>query len=368
MNFLSYTFMLIAIHILSCIQIVSTLTDRNIAVTLLFICIYLTVYISSKIKQMIPYCNILLFSLLLLALSITMYSTSYSILIFPVATELFYNLRKRYSGKLILAAAIILLAHFWAANTWVIIILSSICVFLLIHHLDLAYQLITQNIRHLSSMDAIKGHLKTNDESSLKNIYLARLEERNTLTSKLHDEIGHTISAGIMQIEAVRTLIDDKSSAAHVMLGSTADNLRLGMDSIRLILRDEKPAQVQIGLGQLELLLTELKLKTGIEYSLSYSGDLSHIDIGKWSVISQALLETTTNIMKHSNATALSVAIQVLNKIIRVEFRDNGTVVKPISHGMGLLGITERVMAMGGRASFETDGGFMTLLIFPIAE
>ncbi|MDZ5038501.1 histidine kinase, partial [Clostridium perfringens] len=68
-------------------------------------------------------------------------------------------------------------------------------------------------------------------------LHTARLEERNKISTRLHDKIGHTVSGTLLQLEAIKLIIDTDKENAYVMLDSCTENLRAGMEEIRMALR-----------------------------------------------------------------------------------------------------------------------------------
>ena len=64
-------------------------------------------------------------------------------------------------------------------------------------------------------------------------LHTARLEERNEISTRLHDKIGHTISGTLLQLEATKIILDMNPKKAPSMLDICINNLREGMDDIR---------------------------------------------------------------------------------------------------------------------------------------
>ncbi len=197
---------------------------------------------------------------------------------------------------------------------------------------------------------------------------VTKMQERNRLVQKLHDKLGHVLVANIMQLEAVKLVWPKDQETGEKLLENSISHLRTGMEDIRITLRNIKPEQVELGLSQIRKLLEELKQSQKIETSLEIVGDMRAIGPDIWYVIQQNLREAITNLMKYSNADYFKVRLEVLNQIIRVQFKDNGKVIAPYRKGMGFIGMEERLQAIQGRLLINTEEGFELIMIIERME
>jgi signal transduction histidine kinase len=69
------------------------------------------------------------------------------------------------------------------------------------------------------------------------------------------------------------------------------------------------------------------------------------VEIAAYYVVSEAL----TNTAKHADATAVTVMVADGDGVLRVSVRDNGRGGAAVGSGSGLLGLKDRVEALGGR-------------------
>lgn len=198
---------------------------------------------------------------------------------------------------------------------------------------------------------------------SYQNIESVKVEERNIISQKLHDKIGHTLAGSIMQLEALKIVMKSDKEKGDIILESIIDNLRNGMDDIRATLRRIKPEQSQISVNNLKKELEEFSKKSNIETELSLEGDLSEINLVYWRGLMECVNEILTNSIKYSNGNIMNIEVSVLNKIIRLHIKDNGSYQGKIKKGMGLLGIEERIVNLGGDVYFNNDDGFSSLII-----
>jgi PAS domain S-box-containing protein len=74
------------------------------------------------------------------------------------------------------------------------------------------------------------------------------------------------------------------------------------------------------------------------------------IEIAVYYVVSEAL----TNAAKHSRASEISVAVATADTMLRATIEDNGIGGAEVSAGSGLIGLIDRVEALGGRLALDS--------------
>ena len=212
-----------------------------------------------------------------------------------------------------------------------------------------------------------------NNNQLLKTIkYSAMLEERNRLAIRLHDKIGHNISGSIMMLEAAMLNIQKDQEKSLNGIRKATENLRSGVDDIRMALREERPVMGQITSNDIQILLEEFFASHEIHTFFRIQGEASAVPFEVWQCIKENVAELLTNVLKHSTATSFTVELQVLPAMIKVLYFDNGTnqqdsVIgnREIKRGLGLDAIEERTRRANGTCFFEkNEFGFVTTNIF----
>lgn len=193
----------------------------------------------------------------------------------------------------------------------------------------------------------------------------AIMEERNRFASRVHDQLGHSISGSIILLEATALSLEKDPEGAKKNLMLTADNLRKGVDEIRMALRQERPQREKIGTNEIKKELERFRVTYEKDTVFETEGELSKISMPVWRCICENLKEALTNMLKYSNGTCFTIKIQCMNKVIRVEYRDNGTCMEEITPGLGLSAIEERTATCNGTAIFSAGPtGFSIVTIF----
>ena len=192
------------------------------------------------------------------------------------------------------------------------------------------------------------------------------LEDRAELSQTLHDKLGHNINGSIYQLEASKVLMDKEPEKAKSMIQAVIDQLRTGMDEIRAILRKERPDKKQMALLQLYELCEDCN-KKGVETELLTEGELSVIEPDVWEVILDNCFEAVSNAMKYAECKHINISIVAMNKMIRVNVKDDGKGCKNIVDGMGLSGMRQRIRSVGGTIDFESQRGFNINMLIPLS-
>ncbi len=192
-------------------------------------------------------------------------------------------------------------------------------------------------------------------------------EERRYLARELHDEFGQCLAA----INAVAASISQTAEKDCPALVPEAKNIRRisthMMELLRGLLLRLRPAGLdELGLAaSLTNLIAEWNAQSSgkIDYQIRISGEPDRLPEPIPITIFRIVQECLTNIAKHSAASHAQVTLIVKSDsgterpTIELTIEDDGIIEKlPFKdhHGLGLLGITERVTALDGRLSLVT--------------
>lgn len=195
----------------------------------------------------------------------------------------------------------------------------------------------------------------------------AIVEERNRFSSRIHDKLGHGVSGSIIMLEAAMLILKNEPDKAEKTIRKATENLRDSVNNIRIALYDERPAKMQIGMTHINQILEEFKISYNTQASAETKGDLSKIPHEIWQCIIENLKEALTNFLKHSNGTKFVLKIEVMNKILKVQYEDDGKSYGKIKYGIGLEAINERIAVSCGRMLIQNDtNGFRIINIFKL--
>lgn len=109
---------------------------------------------------------------------------------------------------------------------------------------------------------------------------------------------------------------------------------------------------------------------TGLQATLTIEGHRHDVPAAVGRTVYRIVQESLTNIARHADATKASVRIDCRADTVALQVDDNGKAspdTAPVP-GMGLLGMCERVTALGGRlrAAPRGEGGFTVQAELPV--
>jgi signal transduction histidine kinase len=212
-----------------------------------------------------------------------------------------------------------------------------------------------------------------NDELTRLRADTARLGARADLARDLHDSVGHSVTAIVLQASAARRVLDTDQAFVAGALEAIEEQGREAMDEldrVLAVLRDEpsgmRPAA---GLGDIDDLLGRTRA-AGLPITLERRGDLAAVPpaIGREGY--RVLQEALTNVLRHASGAATSAVVACGSEGLEIVVANGpGTAIVPerASGGRGLRGIAERVGAVGGTLEHGPDGsgGYRLRAMFP---
>lgn len=232
--------------------------------------------------------------------------------------------------------------------------------------------LATVTWRHLLRLE---HSAKTQYEASIQNaLELERLsqrlldvqeEERRRLARELHDEVGQSLGALLMDLGQARgampptnTEVGDRLRSAHSLAESALRSVR----NLSLLLR---PSMLDdLGLvPALHWQARETSRRTGIDVHVTAAEEDLQLSDDHRTTIYRVVQEALQNAARHSGAREVEIVVQRHSGLLRIIVRDNGIGFDPATtRGLGLLGMQERISLLGGVFQIESASGQGTVL------
>jgi signal transduction histidine kinase len=183
--------------------------------------------------------------------------------------------------------------------------------------------------------------------------------ERQRLERNLHDGAQQRLVALALQLRVVKATLARDPASAEKLLGEADDQLAQALDELRELARGIHPTVLtNRGLGAAIHALTE---RAPVPVALTRIPD-SRLPDAVEAAIYYLVAEAITNIVKYAQATAATVTIDRSHGIATVVVTDDGVGGAEPGAGSGLVGLTDRVEALGGRLRLESPPGRGTRL------
>jgi signal transduction histidine kinase len=195
--------------------------------------------------------------------------------------------------------------------------------------------------------------------ASRARIVAAADEARRHIERDLHDGVQQRLVSLAL---GLRLLTDDAAGENDIrpQLSQIEEGLVGAVDDLRELSHGIHPAILSE--GGLRPALATLARRSPIPVELSIGGPdrlPEPIEVGVYYVVSEAL----TNVVKHAQATVVHVTLETHDSVLRVSARDDGVGGADPGCGSGILGLMDRVHALGGRIEITSPAGSGTTLL-----
>jgi PAS domain S-box-containing protein len=203
----------------------------------------------------------------------------------------------------------------------------------------------------------------------------AQEEERRRVARELHDEAGQALTGLLLHLEMMRAELGDAPPLLAEGLAEAVDLTSETMESIRRLAHGLRPPSLDsVGLnGVLEVMCHDFARRSRL--TIEYQGmEFSSLPDSVTMTFYRVLQEALTNVTKHAQASQVWVRLQLENGEASLVVADDGFGFdrpgKPATKGMGILGMEERLQALGGTFSLQPRPGGGTCLVAttPIEE
>jgi signal transduction histidine kinase len=177
---------------------------------------------------------------------------------------------------------------------------------------------------------------------------------RRRIERDLHDGAQQRLVSLALELRAAQAMLPPELGELEDELSRVAEGLTSVLDELRETARGIHPAILaEGGLGPA---LKTLARRSPIPVELDVRLDArlpERIEVATYYIVS----ETLTNAAKHAHASIVQVGVEAVDGVIRVSVRDDGGGGADSARGSGLIGLRDRVEALGGAIEVESPLG-----------
>ncbi|TVY08629.1 sensor histidine kinase [Paenibacillus cremeus] len=213
--------------------------------------------------------------------------------------------------------------------------------------------------------DKLEGQL---EDANKRISELVKLEERQRIARDLHDTLGQKLSLIGLKSDLAGKLLSKNANHAQVLveIKEIRQTARIALQEVRELVTQMRGTRVE------EELLRVKQILMAAEIELHVEGDpqLPNTSLIAETVLSMCLKEAITNVVKHSSASACSVAIEPSRTELVVKVKDNGIGIADESvcfRGNGLRGMKERLEFVNGTMEILSNQGMLVIMRVPNA-
>jgi signal transduction histidine kinase len=229
------------------------------------------------------------------------------------------------------------------------LLLALGCVFY-IHRIE------RQNQRRYEQIREARGAL----ERLSARLVEAQEEERRSISRELHDEVGQTLSAVLVDAANLANRIPADDAVAQRYLESIRNLADSSVNSIRNIALLLRPSMLDdLGLiPALEWQAREVSRRHGIKVKVVDENVPASLPDAVRTCVYRVVQEALHNVSSHSKAKNVTIGVGQENGSLAVTVEDDGVGFDPErKKGLGLLGMEERVKQLGGRMEIRAEKG-----------
>ncbi|MFF3943111.1 sensor histidine kinase [Streptomyces phaeofaciens] len=208
----------------------------------------------------------------------------------------------------------------------------------------------------ITTYNAMLDRLEAERAASAGRALSAQERERHRIARELHDEVGQTLTAVLLQLKRVA---DRAPEELRDELGQAQEATRAGLDEIRRIARRLRPGVLEeLGLlSALRSLAAEFTTH-GLTVRPDLRPGLPPLPQETELVLYRVAQEALTNTARHSGADHAELRLRPLADGVELLVRDNGRGLGAATgEGAGLRGMRERALLIGARLEVTSGPG-----------
>lgn len=198
----------------------------------------------------------------------------------------------------------------------------------------------------------------------------AQETERRNLSRELHDEVGQTLGALLVDFGRLTAALGACTPEVAEMVARMKAVAERSVRSVRNMALLLRPSMLDdLGLvAALEWQGREVSRNSQVEVDVQSENVSDEMPDDYKVTIYRLVQEALNNAVRHSQARNARVRVEQNGRQIRVTVHDDGRGFDPQrSRGMGMLGMEERVRRLGGRIEFHSAPGQGTTVTADLA-
>jgi len=201
---------------------------------------------------------------------------------------------------------------------------------------------------------------------AVRRVVEAQEVERARLARELHDETGQALTSILLGLKALEERVQTDDGGAAI--AELRELVVATLQDVRRLAVELRPAALDdFGLvPALERLRDTMSEQGDIAVEVkSDLDDQQRLPAETETVLYRIVQEALTNVLKHAEATRVTVRLRRGDRFVEVVVQDDGSGFDPQNvrdGGLGLVGMRERVALLGGRMAVDSSQGAGTML------
>jgi GAF domain-containing protein len=200
-------------------------------------------------------------------------------------------------------------------------------------------------------------------DASRVRIVAAGDEMRRRIERDLHDGAQQQLVSLMLELKKAEAAPPCEECGLRAHLVQTGRTLADVLEGLQEISRGVHPAI--LSKGGLGPAFKALSRRSAVPVELTARAERrlpAHVEVAAYYVASEAL----ANAAKHASASVVTIELDAQDPMLRLEIRDDGVGGADPSRGSGLVGLADRIEALGGRFELTSPTGQGTVIAITV--
>jgi len=231
----------------------------------------------------------------------------------------------------------------------------------------------TVNDYHRSLEDKVRKRTNELMDLQRENLRLRLIEEKERIYGYLHDSLGARLTNIFISNSVAQSALENDKATLVEMLDRIETNTKQGIADLQEILHSSEADDRRI-IDFSRMIRKNITKRLELK-NISFSCQIDHperineLSRGKRFEIEKILQELTSNVLKHSFADEVKLALHVMDGTVQLVLSDNGkggAAMEAQKEGFGLGNIKSRIGHLGGTFRIHSPAGKGTTISITI--
>jgi PAS domain S-box-containing protein len=222
---------------------------------------------------------------------------------------------------------------------------------------------VTDRKRAEDSLRALSGRMNRTRE-----------EEGTRIAREIHDELGGALTGLKWDLEKINKALNSSGNGSHLpdvlqRISTMTTTIETTINTVRRIASELRPGVLDdLGLvAAIEWQVEQFQLRSGLKCHWTNNADEIELTRERATAVFRILQEILTNVLRHANASNLYVKLDRNGDYFELEVKDDGQGIteseRKNSRSLGLLGMKERALLVGGEVKIKGSQGAGTCVL-----
>lgn len=194
-----------------------------------------------------------------------------------------------------------------------------------------------------------------------------REDERKRIAREIHDDLGQNLLALRIDVSMLHARTGRSHPRLNERVGIALSHIDATMKAVRAAINNLRPTVLDLGLNAaIEWQVQDFQRRSGIACELAMEDDVT-LDDNRATALFRILQESLNNVIRHAQASRVRIDLYRDGDKIVMMIADDGIGLYPDcrrkANSFGLVGIQERINALGGELEIDSDPHRGTMLI-----